>query len=24
VMLIACDDLVPPGDIDTPDLARDL
>ena len=24
VLLIACDDLVPPGDIDTPDLARDL
>jgi molybdenum cofactor cytidylyltransferase len=22
--LIACDDLIPPGDIDTPDLARDL
>ena len=24
VMLVPCDDLVPPGDIDTPDLARDL
>ncbi|HUY71792.1 MAG TPA: nucleotidyltransferase family protein [Gaiellaceae bacterium] len=24
VLLIACEDLVPPGDIDTPDLARDL
>ncbi len=24
VLLVACDDLVPPGDIDTPDLARDL
>ena len=23
-LLIPCDDLVPPGDIDTPDLARDL
>ncbi len=23
-VLIPCDDLVPPGDIDTPDLARDL
>jgi CTP:molybdopterin cytidylyltransferase MocA len=24
VLLIACDDLTPPGDIDTPDLAKDL
>ena len=24
VLLIPCDDLTPPGDIDTPDLARDL
>ena len=24
VLLIPCDDLIPPGDIDTPDLARDL
>jgi CTP:molybdopterin cytidylyltransferase MocA len=24
VLLIPCEDLVPPGDIDTPDLARDL
>jgi nicotine blue oxidoreductase len=24
VLLVPCDDLVPPGDIDTPDLARDL
>lgn len=24
VLLVACDDLVPPGDIDTPDLAKDL
>jgi nicotine blue oxidoreductase len=23
-MLVPCDDLTPPGDIDTPDLARDL
>jgi nicotine blue oxidoreductase len=23
-LLIPCDDLIPPGDIDTPDLARDL
>ena len=23
-VLVACDDLTPPGDIDTPDLARDL
>jgi nicotine blue oxidoreductase len=23
-LLVPCDDLVPPGDIDTPDLARDL
>jgi CTP:molybdopterin cytidylyltransferase MocA len=24
VLLVACDDLTPPGDIDTPDLAKDL
>jgi hypothetical protein len=24
VLLVACEDLTPPGDIDTPDLARDL
>jgi CTP:molybdopterin cytidylyltransferase MocA len=24
VLLVPCDDLIPPGDIDTPDLARDL
>jgi nicotine blue oxidoreductase len=24
VLLVPCDDLTPPGDIDTPDLARDL
>jgi CTP:molybdopterin cytidylyltransferase MocA len=24
VLLIPCEDLIPPGDIDTPDLARDL
>ena len=23
-LLVPCDDLTPPGDIDTPDLARDL
>src|SRR5262249_50548139 len=23
-LLIPCDDLIPPGDVDTPDLARDL